>query len=124
MFKKCNKIISYLLLFLISIQTALAGVDFHMLNEKNTPVDISHHYIDKHSEQSSCETSSSENIANLYVSEHNDESHHECSGHLTLSSFTFASCFKGNYLPQEVTIHKITHFITVNHSPLFRPPIS
>ncbi len=124
MLKKYNKIISYLLLFLISIQTVLAGIDFHMTYEKDTPVDISHHYIDKHSEQSSCEIDPGKNISNLSVGEHNDESHHECSGHITLFSFNLSNCFKSNYLPQEITIHKVANLIIINHSPLFRPPIS
>jgi hypothetical protein len=124
MFKKYKKIISYLLLLLISTQTALAGVDLHMIYEKDTSIDISHHYIDEHSEQFSCDIDSSENMSKLPVSEHNEGSHHGCSGHVTLFSFNLSNCFKSNYLPQEVIIHKITSFITIKHSPLFRPPIS
>ena len=124
MYKKYKKIISYLLLFLISTQTAVAGIDLHTIVEKDTFVDISHHYIDEHSKQSLCETDSSENISKFSDSEHDDASHHGCSGHITLYSINSVNCFKSNYLTQEVKINKITHFITINYSPLLRPPIS
>ena len=124
MYKKYKKFISYLLLFLFSTQTVVAGIDLHTIVEKDALVDISHHYIDEHSKQSLCEIDSSDNISKLSDSEHDDASHHGCSGHLTLFSINSVSCYEIHHLTHEVIISKITNTISINYSPLLRPPIS
>lgn len=131
-----KRIFSYCLLILLTMQAALAGVDVHTLHAESAAIDISHHYVDFHHQQLSCEEINTDNTQESqhnpeatvshtqeYSQPHTQDNHHGCSGHVASMIWQGFINLQAHICPVKDRFSYSADFYSIIPLPSFRPPI-